>query len=97
MNKQTIQICSPNTSIFQTICYPLKNIDFFQSICYPLKNIDYPSGGLFTTSCWCHIITSLCPNFEEVRGAYCFLGRSSVRSSSFLMHSVTLDTCMLLF
>ena len=34
--KQNIQIFSPNKSILQTICYPL-------------KTIDYPSGGLFTT------------------------------------------------
>ena len=38
--KQTknIQIFSPNKSILQTICYPL-------------KTIDYPSAGLFTTPC----------------------------------------------
>ena len=38
--KKNIQIFSPNKSIFQTICYPLKTI-----------YIDYPSGGLFTTPC----------------------------------------------
>ena len=33
---KNIQIFSPNKSILQTICYPL-------------KTIDYPSRGLFTT------------------------------------------------
>ena len=37
--KKTIQIFSPNKSILQTICYPL-------------KTIDYPSACLFTTPCW---------------------------------------------
>ena len=46
------------------------------------------------------------PNFEEAGGAYCFWGvrpfvcpfvNASVRSSRFLIHSITLDTCMLLF
>ena len=35
---KNIQIFSPNKSILQTICYPL-------------KTIDYPSGDLFTTPC----------------------------------------------
>ena len=40
----------------------------------------------------------LCPNFEEVWVAYCFWGiRPSIRSSRFLMHSITLEPCMLLF
>ena len=36
--------------------------------------------------CFCYA-----PNFKEVRGAYCFwVVRPSVRSSRFLMHSITL-------
>ena len=36
--KKKKKIFSPNRSILQTICYPL-------------KTIDYPSGGLFSTPC----------------------------------------------
>ena len=47
---------------------------------------------------WLKFFSFYAPNFKEVGGAYCFwVVRPSVRSSRFLMHSITLELWMLLF
>ena len=51
INKQAIQICFPNKSIFQTVCKSL-------------KEIDNPLGGLITVPFWYLIISSLLHAFN---------------------------------
>ena len=58
INEQIIQICSPDKSIFQTMCYPLKSIDYLyflllydMSLIYLAKR---PSRSNKITSEWYH-------------------------------------------